>query len=188
MPPYSAFSIFTPASITWVACGKLKFGGPPWPLMNPIVIGEPFAGLELKHNKGGVSFVGSPGAGTTLWRSRLRGAVCSPTPLSALAEFRPHGGAFLAFPSGLSSEASASGSTFLFWDDKPGEVPIRLQLRIGIVSAGYWRLCGPPFAPVLRVWPLLSQAAFVLQWAMRVSHCSIRSFNDLCQIIGSAWL
>jgi len=43
MPPYSAFSIFTPASITWVACGKLKFGGPPWPLMNPIVIGEPFA-------------------------------------------------------------------------------------------------------------------------------------------------
>jgi hypothetical protein len=33
MPPSSAFTIFTPARITLVACGKLKLGGPPCPLM-----------------------------------------------------------------------------------------------------------------------------------------------------------
>ena len=43
MPPSSAFAILTAASITRVGCGKLKFGGPPWPLMKPSVTGARFA-------------------------------------------------------------------------------------------------------------------------------------------------
>ena len=41
-PPSSAFTIFTPARMTFVACGKLKLGGPPWPLMKPMVTGASF--------------------------------------------------------------------------------------------------------------------------------------------------
>ena len=42
MPPSSALIIRTAAWMTFVGCGKLKFGGPPWPLMKPIVIGASF--------------------------------------------------------------------------------------------------------------------------------------------------
>ena len=45
-PPSSAFTIRTAALATLVTCGKLKLGGPPWPLIQPMTTGDRF-GLAL---------------------------------------------------------------------------------------------------------------------------------------------